>query len=363
VRCLLLATTCAASGALAAGLDQSGQPVTLLFEPGRYAELGFATVLPSIEGADPAGVASGNVYNPVGALSAGVRADLGDAWSAALIVDEPYGVIVNYDLDYPAGAFPFAGTRAEPDSLGITALLRYRLDDRLSLHGGLRAQRFGGEATLAGTGYGPLAGYTWTGDADWGLGTVFGAAYERPEIALRVALTWGSAIAHDLDAEENFFGPTTTEVTMPQSVNLDLQTGLDPKTLLYGSIRWVDWSGWTVAPAGLLAATGLPLIAFDEDAFTWRLGLGRQLTPAFAAAVELAHETAKGQTMTALDPYDGFTGLGLGGRYALPSGLRLGGGLAFNWLGDADVAAPTGATARFRDNHALAARVSVGFAF
>jgi long-subunit fatty acid transport protein len=360
VRCLLLATAaCAAGGALAAGRDQSGQPVTLLFEPGSYAEIGFGLIFPDIEGTDSAGTPSGTVYDTVGGVAAGVRTDLSDAWSAALILDEPYGVIV----DYPAGAFAFAGTRAAPESLGVTALLRYRIDERFSLHGGLRAERFGGEATLAGSGYGALSGYTWTGDADWGLGTVLGAAYERPEIALRVALTWGSRIRHELDAEENFFGPTTTEVTMPQSVNLDLQTGLNPKTLVYGSVRWVNWAGWKVEPAGLFAATGLPLIEFDSDAFTWRLGIGRQLTPAFAAGVEVAHETAKNRMTTALDPYDGYTGLGVGGTYTLPSGLRLGGGLAWNWLGDADVAAPTGGSARFRDNHALAARLRVGVAF
>jgi hypothetical protein len=173
VRCLLLATAaCAAGGALAAGLDQSGQPVTLLFEPGSYAEIGFGLIFPDIEGTDSAGTPSGTVYDTVGGVAAGVRTDLSDAWSAALILDEPYGVVV----EYPAGAFAFAGTRAEPESLGVTALLRYRIDERFSLHGGLRAERFGGEANLAGSGYGALSGFTWTGDADWGLGTVFGAA-------------------------------------------------------------------------------------------------------------------------------------------------------------------------------------------
>ena len=55
---------------------------------------------------------------------------------------------------------------------------------------------------------------------------------------------------------------------MPQSVNLDFQTGIAPDTLVYGLVRWVNWDGWKIAPAGLPAATGLPLIEFDSDAFT-----------------------------------------------------------------------------------------------
>ena len=96
----------------------------------------------------------------------------------------------------------------------------------LSLHGGLRAIRFGGEVKLAGWGFGPaLDGYGWTGSDDWGLGYVLGGAYEIPEIALRVALTWGSATeievesveTHVLDPASGSFGTvrSRTDITMP----------------------------------------------------------------------------------------------------------------------------------------------------
>jgi hypothetical protein len=118
-----------------------------------------------------------------------------------------------------------------------------------------------------------------------------------------------------------------------------------------------------VEPAGLFAATGTPLVEFDSDSFTYRIGLGRELTPALSAAIEAAHETPKDEVMTALDPYDGYTGIGVGARYALPSGLRLSGGVAVNFLGDADVTSPTEATARFEGNRSVTARLRIGFAF
>lgn len=365
MRSILLAFATAAIGAAVVppaaggGLDQSGQPVSLLFEEGRRAEILVGMAFPRGEGTSPDGMSSGNVYAPVSDIGFGLKADFGPRWSAALVVDQPYGVVI----DYGPGTFPFAGTGAEATSFEITGLLRYRLDGRFSLHGGIRLERFGGEATLDGWAYGPLAGYNWTGDPGWGAGFVAGAAYEIPEIALRVALTYGSAIRHEIDGDENFFGPSTTPVTMPQSVNLDFRTGLDPRTLVYGQIRWVDWAGWTVAPQGLLAATGLPLVAFDSPAITYRLGLGRQLTPTIAGAVEIAHETAKDRTMTALDPYDGYTGIGVGAMWTRPSGVAIGGGVAYNLLGDAEVSAPSGASASFSGNHSLTARLRLSVPF
>ena len=359
--CATVCATVCATAVGSAGLDLSGQPVTLLFRDGSYAEVSLGATDPRIGGTDPAGVDSGDVYAAVSDLGAGIVHSLGGGWSAAVILDHPYGVRVDYD-DSGAG-FPFAGTHAEPQSLAVTGLLRYRLDGRWSVHGGLRAQRFGGEAFLAGPGYGALSGYAWTGDPDWGLGFVVGGAFEIPEVALRVALTYGSEIDHDLAASENFFGPSTTAVTMPQSLNLDFQTGIAPGTLVYGLVRWVNWDGWTVAPAGLLAATGQPLIAFDDDAFTYRLGLARQLTDRLGAAVEIAHETARGQTTTPLDPYDGFTTLAVGGTLGLAAGLELGAGLGYTWLGDATAVVPGGASARFVDNHAVSARLHLGLRF
>ncbi len=57
-----------------------------------------------------------------------------------------------------------------------------------------------------------------------------------------MALTYYSKIAHDLDTDETSplrqrrLRPqnTTTDVDTPQSVQLDFQTGVAPKTLVFG---------------------------------------------------------------------------------------------------------------------------------
>lgn len=350
--------TCFVTAASAGGLDQSGQPVTLLFSDGNVAEVAIAAWNPSVEssGSTPA---SGNVYGPITDGFAGVKWDVAPRISAAVIADIPYGV----NVDYPDGAFPFAGTEAQPSSLALTGLLRWRASDSVAFHGGIRAERIGAEVALGGAAYGPFDGYRWTGDDDWSAGWVVGASWEHRDRAQRIALTYASEIHHELDSTETFFGDSTTDVTMPQSVNLDFQTGLTPRTLLYGSVRWVDWKGWTVAPPGLDAVAG-PLIEFESDAWTWRLGIGRQLTDAMSAAVIVTHETAVDTMMSPLSPYDGFTALSLGSSYALPSGATLSGSVSWSALGEAQVATPLyPEPTTFDDNHAVAAQLRLAIPF
>ena len=194
---LAFACACTMTTATAGGLDQSGQPVTLLFRDGNYAEVAVGYWNPTVEGSDVLGTGSGNVYGPITDVFAGVKKDLGDRLSAALILDQPYGV----NVDYPDGDFLYAGTMAKPDSLGVTGLVRWRAGANFALHGGVRTERIGAEVTLGGAAYGPFDGYSWNADDDWGVGWVAGASWEKPEIGLRVALTYGSEIRHELELE------------------------------------------------------------------------------------------------------------------------------------------------------------------
>ncbi len=370
---LAFAVSLCATAAFPGGIDQSGQPIILLFHDGDYAELSIGYMMPDVTAEGPPGSATGNAYGDLPNFTGGVKKQITERLSAALILDQPYGVIVNYDLDYPTGSFAYAGTSARPQSLGVTGLLRYAVAPRWAVHGGLRAIRFGGDAKLAGWGFGPaISGYEWNSTDDWGLGYVVGGSYEIPEIALRVALTYGSETDLTVNSvESHVFDPATgtfgtvrseTDVTMPQSVNLDFQTGLTPKTLLYGSVRWTNWEGWNVAPEGFVSLTGEPLVEFEHDTWHYQLGIGRQLTEHVAGAFEVAHETATGDIQSALSPYDGFTAFTIGASYKTDAGLSIAGGVQYSFLGDADVATPTG-VARFEDNHAVGVGLKLGYQF
>ena len=86
-------------------------------------------------------------------------------------------------------------------------------------------------------------------------------------------------------------------------------------------------------------AIGGDLVRFDSNALTYRLGVGRQFTDAFAGALEVSYETPKDTNMTPLAPYDGYTAISVGGTYTLASRVDLSAGLAYDLLGDADVEA------------------------
>jgi long-subunit fatty acid transport protein len=358
---LLLTTTCllGAPTAYAGGLEKSGQPVTLLFEKGDQIQLDFGYVMPDVVGTDSAGTQSGNVGRDTPRFGGGIKKDFNEKWSAALIVDEPYGA----NFEYTPESLLFGGTSADIDSVEFTALARYKINDRFSLHGGLRVARFEGGVTLGGLAYGPLDGFELEFENDWGWGYVVGGAYEIPEIAARVALTYGSSIDFELETSENMFGDSTTELTMPQSVNLDFQMGVAPKTLFFGSARWANYDGWAIEVDGFTGLTGVPLAAKDYDIYTFKLGLGRQFTERWGGAVQATWEPGINEPLGPLNPYDGLFGLGAAASYTMPSGAKLTAGAEYYWLGDSEVVSGDSASADFTNNTAVAVAMRLSIPF
>ena len=263
----LLATAAVLSAGAASGgtISRSEQPVIVLFEKGgengRYVEGAISWGKPDVTGIDSDGNSTGQVGKENWLLGAGFKMDFTDKWSGAFIYDQPFGA----DLDYQDSSLLYGGTggtNADVDALALTALARYKFNENFSVHGGLRVARFGADASLDGTAFGPLSGYTFEGDENWGVGGVVGVAYEQPARALRLILTYSSEITFDLDTTEDFppplagfSGDSTTEVVVPQSVNLDFQTGVAKGTLLFGQVRWVNWDGFEVRPQSLDSVT------------------------------------------------------------------------------------------------------------
>ncbi len=361
---LLLASACLLALPLAAtagGLEKSGQPVTLLFEKGDVVNLELAYGIPTVTGVDSFGNGSDDSADDFLRYGGGIKKDFNEHWSAAFIIDEPYGA----DLAYAPNDFAFGGTYAHFHSVEATALARYKFNENFSVHGGLRVARFGGDAATAGAAYGPISGYTFKGDDDWGFGYVLGVAYEIPEKALRVALTYGSAIDFRLDSTESFPDAVggqlvegTTPISMPQSVNLDFQTGIAPRTLLIGSMRWTNYEGWEVRAPGLADNFDAILASKDYNIWTYKLGVARQFNPHWAGAVQALYEPSINKTLGPLNPTDGAFGIGLGGTYTTDNGIKIGGGAEYRWLGDSDIKGPF-ASASFTDNSALGVGISV----
>ncbi|MBT9245181.1 outer membrane protein transport protein [Gemmobacter fulvus] len=377
-----------AGTAQAGGIDRSGQPIGILFEKGNYVELSYGRINPSVSGVDraigpiPAGSPSGEVAGDHNLPGLALKYQFSDQLSAAVIYDQAYGADILYAPTSPA----LGGTYADVESAGLTALLRYQFNENFSVHGGLRASKASGKVGLKGLAYGlpfdpanpdsyrSVNGYEADLAEDWGTGYVLGVAYEKPEIAMRVALTYFSKVRHKFDTVETLPGgaaaqlgvatiDTFTNVDTPQAVNLDFQTGVAKDTLVFGSIRWVDWSDFRIAPDAFFGPTVGSLTDL-EDTTTYTLGVGRKFNENWSGSAFLTYEPGTGKLVSPLAPTDGYRGIGLAAVYT-QGNMKVTTGIRYLKLGNAtpETGTPDTERADFTGNSAVAVGVKVGFTF
>ena len=368
---VLAATTTLAT---AGGLDRSGQAIGILFEEGNYAEFSLGYTTPSVDGSDLATTGpTGEVADEFITAGFGLKYQLNDNVSLALIIDEPYGS----DISYPtiATSLLLGGTRAVVDSYAVTGLARYKFNENFSVHGGLRYQEISANVSLNGLAYAGLNGYNAAFASDGAFGYVVGGAYERPDIALRVALTYSSEITHDLATQETISGapiaaPGTTEVVAPESINLDFQTGIAQNTLLFGSVRYAKYSDTIVAPAAFDAAVdGIPgngtSLTDIEDSFDYTLGIGYRFNEKWSGSAAIGYSsTGDDNLVSPLAPTNGNRSLSLGARYT-HNNMVISGGIRYTDLGNAlpETGTPDTARANFTDNSAVSVGMRIGFRF
>lgn len=359
---ILLATSAiisAASGAMAGGVERSSQSVAILFEQGRYAELNFGRFSPDVSGTVGGGaVSSGDMAGDYNSWSLGYKMDIGDRMALAMILDQPIGANVNYPGTPAPGSYPLAGSTATLSSNAITALLRYKFENNVSVYGGLRYETVHGEVSLPGIG-----AYTLDTNYDSELGYVVGVAWEKPEIAARVALTYNSAITHSLESTEGGFAPGTTvagfDTEVPQSLNLEFQTGIAKDTLLFGSIRWQDWTAFVINPPRYPDALG-NLVDYASDRVTYNLGIGRRFNENWAGAVTIGYEKADGEPTGNLGPSDGMKSIGLAATYTMDN-MKITGGIRYVEIGDATTNPPINGS--FSGNSGVGVGVRIGYTF
>ncbi|MEP6269595.1 MAG: outer membrane protein transport protein [Paracoccaceae bacterium] len=355
---------CLVAGSVqAGGIGRSGQSIAVLFEEGRYAEFSLGSVSPDIKGdaviISP-GVSSGDIAPSYFRFGAAYKADINDKLSYAIIYDEPFGADVDYAAD--TGYFA-AGSNAEFTARALTGLLQYNMSSGFSIYGGLRVQSVEADADVI------IGALDYTADADvhYGIGYVAGVAYEKPEIALRVSLTYSSEVSHDVDTAETAVGlpslDSSTSFETPQSLNLEFQTGVTANTLLFGGVRWVDWSDFRLDPALYEQATsGSALLSYEEDVTTYSIGMGRKLNDNWSIAATLAYEENTGNLFTNLGPADGQKSIALAaiystGKWEITTGLR------YIRIGDTTTGVQGNPAAEFDDNDVVALGVKVGYRF
>ncbi len=349
------------------GFERADQSVAILFKEGRQLEFGLRAGFPEVDGVATAisptpGVESGNIAENFVDFFASYKFDINDSFSAAVIYDEPFAT----DIAYPTSNYFLSGANADLKVRELVGVVQYNLPPSLavlgggfSVYAGPRVSFLTAEAEI------PTSnGFKIDVDSKFGVGYVVGAAWERPDLGMRVAVTYNSEIKNDLDSTESLANGLVVEgvtaLDTPQSLMLEVQTGLNPKTLLFGSVRWVEWGSFTIEPP-LFSSGGNPLAFFPDDTITSRLGVGRKLTDDFSVFGAVGYEAGVGGQFGNLTPRDGFFSFTLGGTYTYER-VSLTLGARYALLGDADTApGPDGPTvAQFRDNDAFFVGARIG---
>jgi long-chain fatty acid transport protein len=127
---------------------------------------------------------------------------------------------------------------------------------------------------------------------EWGWRA--GIAYEIPEYAFRTQLLYRSGTDHSGNSTAHLptFGmtlPVSGEGSLPQSLELKAQTGVAPGWLVFGSVKWTDWSALDRLD---LTLGGRPFSNIYEwrDGWTFTAGVGHEFTDRISGALTLAYD-------------------------------------------------------------------------
>ncbi|APU49531.1 OmpP1/FadL family transporter [Acinetobacter junii] len=390
----MILATLPATGVFAAALDRSGQSVSAFLQPDNYFEAGISVLDPTVKGQSTAATGSQNISDMGGDYqfyNAALKLQLTDYLSFGLIYDQPFGADAEYQ-DSTLFTNTAGNTKVEVDTQNISMLFGVQPIKNVNLYAGGVYQTVKGGVQLRGAGYGGInafGGYNADIPEDSAAGWLAGAAYQIPEIALKASVTYRSEIKHKVNIDESSAGAGpiaailnnatgSTDITTPQSVNLDLQTGIMANTVAFANIRWVNWKDFAIRPyafgvAANLATTaaggkGFDLVAYTDDQWSVNAGVGRKLNEQWAGNVSVGWDSGAGNPITTLGPTEGYWNLGVGVQFSPAANYFISGGVKYFWLGDAK--AQSGAQfntdsylADFTDNHAIAYGMKIGYRF
>jgi long-chain fatty acid transport protein len=396
----------ASSQAFANGFDRNTYSPNILFETGNYFEASYAVIDPTVD-ADAQSFPAFGISFPSGIddmaptyqyESLGLKLDLTDRVAVAFQTFNALGT----DIDYGAiksqtilGDLGFIYPTVSLDGRAYTATAKYNLENGFSIYGGLKHMIVDIEAStllpdstrlrapIPPLGLGPGdpnpfgPPHSWDFDAEHGTGYIAGIAYEKPDIALRVSLTYESEIEFDFPTTTNDprvsfptalggfgieDGKGTTTGKSPEAWELYFQTGIAPGTLLFGSVRHASWGD---ANINLFNSALLPITDFG-DQMTYQLGLGKQLTNKWSVSVSGKYIPGT-DNPSVLQPRDGQQTLSGGAKYKINENLELSGGISYTWLGDnvwgSQIPGSNIPPVAFQDNNVLSGGVKVGLRF
>lgn len=177
---------------------------------------------------------------------------------------------------------------------------------------------------------------------DSAYGYRLGLGYDIPEYAIRAQLLYRSKVDHTTNSGSftvsalgaSRFGVPTGLVlpasgygTLPQSLELSLQTGVAPGWLVYGSVKWTDWSVLQALNYNITRLGPQRDIYNWKDGWTVQAGVGHAFNDTVSGTVNLTYDSGVGTGADIVT--DTWTMAAAAIVKAGPGELRLGGGISY----------------------------------
>ncbi|MDY6529475.1 OmpP1/FadL family transporter [Acinetobacter faecalis] len=368
--CLALTLITLPLSTMAAGLDRSGQSISAFLQPGNYAEAGLSVLDPTVEGTDNNGNTVSDMGDDYVFASAAVKIQATDKISFGLLYDQPFGADAQYGVDGSdfASTALNEGTSVKVRTNNITALVGYQPTENWNFYAGPVWQTVEADISLRGYAY-KGSNYTIQVDQKEAYGWAAGFAYSKPEIALKAAVTYRSEITHNAKSTEsslisggmNIY--SDLQAVTPQSVNIDLQTGVSQNTLVFANLRWVHWDQFVVSPTHLSKDLGQDLISYSDDQYSATIGTSHKFNSKWAATAAVGYDSGAGNPVTTLGPTEGYWSISLGGQYSPAEHYFIQAGVKYFWLGDATAQTGGDTVGEFTNNHAIGYGMKIGYRF
>ncbi len=352
----LLGVSAIATSAHAGGWNRGEADTDILYEDGDYVMRGGAVYVSpkrsfaTINGLD----ATDDRYSQdywIPSLAAKFKAS--DNFACAFTYTQPFGADAEYGVQAQTASLRGGGSGSPSkefitNEYGATCDISMQAGKgRVHLLGGVFLQDFEYTATsnLAippGTAIGTLN----LKDHE-AFGYRLGLGYDIPEYALRAQLMYRSAVEHDADDgsfDWSALGLGTTDAvgsgTLPQSVKLSLQSGVAPGWMVYGSVKWTDWSVMQSLKYSIDRPGGG--VSDLEDVYNWKdgwtinAGVAHAFNEKIAGTVNVTWDSG---VDTGADIYTDTWTFGAGVSIkAGPGELRVGGAVSYLTEGSQSVA-------------------------
>ena len=269
----------------AAGADDASvawyNPAAMTLIPGKQVAGALHVLKPSFKfenngSTSPAGTGEGGdggdwAYVPNAFFTMAINPNM----SFGLALNVPFGLTTEYDAGWRG---QFTALKSEIKTVNINPSIAYKLNNTVSIGGGLSVQMI--EAELSNSAGG--AGISTLKADDMGYGYNLGIMIQASP-STRIGAHYRSKIKYDLEGTVAFSvatagnGDVKADLEVPDSLSISAFHTLNPNWELMGDITWTGWSSverlQVIRTSGAGSGTTLTTLQFNWDD-TWRYSVG-----------------------------------------------------------------------------------------